>query len=507
MTTAHPLDKATALSSEALPHLAIKGPRYGRSAMRIGIVHIGVGGFHRAHQALYLDDLMNAGEAHDWAICGMGVLPGDAAMRDVLTAQEGLYTLVTKYPDGSAEARVVGAIVRYLHAPDDPEVAVEQLADPSVRIVSLTITEGGYNFNQNTGEFDPSHPDIAHDLSVASGEAEAGPRSVFGLVIEALARRRSRGNSPFTVMSCDNIQGNGEVARRQFTAFAALRDVGLATWIDANVAFPSSMVDRITPVTTDEDREMVAKVFGVRDRWPVVCEPFTQWVLEDRFPAGRPSFDQVGVQLVTEVGPYELMKLRLLNASHQALCYPGYLAGYRFAHEVCADPDFVAYLLAYMDEEATPTLEPVPGVDLAAYKNQLIARFANPAIRDTLARLCADSSNRIPKWLLPVVHSNLAAGRSVTLSAAIVASWAYYAEGRDDQGGVIDVVDPRKEQVIAAAARQRGDDPLAFLRDTELFGELAEQDAFTGAYLSALASFRENGARTTIARYARGARS
>jgi mannitol 2-dehydrogenase len=480
------------LSQAALPQLGIPVPAYDRAALKIGIVHIGVGGFHRAHQAMYLDALMNRGLALDWAICGLGVLPGDAAMRDALLAQNGLYTLVIKHPDGTTEARVIGSITDFAHAPDDPDAAIERMADPSVRIVSLTITEGGYNFNQSTGAFDAGNPDVVHDLAEPSR-----PRSVFGLLVEALQRRRERDLAPFTVMSCDNIQGNGDVARRQFTAFAALRDGELAEWISRDVAFPNCMVDRITPVTAEQDRTDLAQRHGVDDLWPVVCEPFTQWVVEDRFPQGRPPFEEIGVQLVDDVEPYELMKLRLLNASHQALCYPGYLAGYRYAHEVCADPTFVAYLLAYMDREGTPTLHPVPGIDLAAYKRQLIERFANPAVRDTLARLCAESSDRIPKWLVPAIHENLAAGRPVPLSAAIVASWARYAEGTDEEGAPIEIVDQRNARVTAAAARQK-DDPLAFVRDRELFGDLADRPKFTEPYLCALDSFHRNGARATV---------
>jgi mannitol 2-dehydrogenase len=431
-------------------------------------------------------------------------------MRDALAAQDYLYTLVVKHPDGSTDPCVIGSIVDFVHAPDDPERAVERLADPATRIVSLTITEGGYNFNQATGEFDATNPAVQHDLaaaaSAARGEPAAGPTTVFGLVVEALYRRRDRGVPPFTVMSCDNIQGNGDVAKRQFTAYAALRDPELAAWIGNTVHFPNCMVDRITPVTSDEDRELLATDHGVADRWPVVCEPFTQWVLEDKFSggdAGRPPLEAVGVQMVLDVEPYELMKLRLLNASHQALCYPGFLAGYRFAHEVCGDPDFVAYLLAYMDREATPTLHPVEGVDLDAYKRQLIERFANPAVRDTLARLCAESSDRIPKWLVPVIHDNLAAGRPVDLSAAIVASWARYAEGTDERGEAITIVDQRKDRVMAAAARQRAGDPLAFVRDRDLFGDLAEQESFVAPYLRALESFQTLGARATIASLAK----
>jgi mannitol 2-dehydrogenase len=316
-------------------------------------------------------------------------------------------------------------------------------------------------------------------------------------VVEGLRRRRARGVAPFTVLSCDNLPGNGDIARRQFTAYAMLVDSSLGAWIGQDVAFPNCMVDRITPVTTDQDRQQL-EAAHVRDRRPVVCEPFEQWVLEDHFPAGRPPFEAAGVQMVEDVGPYELMKLRLLNASHQALCYPGYLAGYRFAHEVCADPVFVAFLLAYMDSEATPTLSLIPGIDLAAYKCQLIERFANPAVGDTLARLCAESSDRIPKWLVPVVQDNLAAGRPVDLSAGIIASWARYAEGNDEHGAPIDIVDRRRKAVMAAAGRQLTGDPLAFIRDRDLFGDLAERPEFTAPYLRALDSFHQHGARATI---------
>jgi mannitol 2-dehydrogenase len=481
------------LSAARLAGLRLPVPSYDRASLRVGIVHIGVGGFHRAHFAMYLDRLMEQGQALDWAVCGMGVMPGDARMRDALAAQDFLYTLVVKHPDGSREARVIGSIVDFVHAPDDPQAAIERLADPAVRIVSLTITEGGYNFNQATGEFDAGNSDVVHDL------ASEAPRTVFGLVVEALHRRRERGVPPFTVLSCDNIQGNGDVARRQFTAFARLRDEALGDWVEQEVAFPNCMVDRITPVTSDEDRQNLAAEFGVVDRWPVVCEPFTQWVVEDHFKAGRPPLELAGVQFVEDVVPYELMKLRLLNASHQALCYPGYLGGYRYAHEVCADPVFVAYLRAYMDNEATPTLAEVPGIDIAAYKRQLIERFANPWVADTLARLCAESSDRIPKWLVPVIHDNLLAGRPVDLSAAIVASWARYAEGEDEQGARIEVVDPRKDEVMAAARRQLDGDPLAFVRNGDLFGDLAGRTEFTVPYLRALESFHRRGARATIA--------
>jgi mannitol 2-dehydrogenase len=467
-------------------------PRYDRTAVRTGIVHLGVGGFHRAHQAMYLDTLMNEGRALDWGICGVGVLPQDAHMRDVLQDSDGLYTLVLKDPDGTWTPRVIGSIVEYLLAPDDPDAVIEKMADPATRIVSMTVTEGGYNVQHVTGEFDETHPDVVHDLA-----AGAVPKTSFGLVTEALRRRRDRGIAPFTVNSCDNIQANGHVARKIFTAYARLKDPDLGAWIDENVHFPNCMVDRITPQTTDDDRAQVAERFGIVDGWPVVCEPFTQWVLEDDFPLGRPPYEDVGVQVVEDVEPYELMKLRLLNASHQALCYFGYLAGYRLVHDVCQDPLFADFLLAYMDLEATPTLQPVPGIDLYAYKRELITRFSNAGVRDTVARLCAESSDRIPKWLLPVIRSQLAVGGPIGRSVAVVASWARYDEAVDEKGEPITIVDQLRD-VLVPLARSQADEPLAFIANQEVFGDLVDDARFTTVYLRVLDSLHEHGSRATL---------
>jgi mannitol 2-dehydrogenase len=469
---------------------------YPREQMSVGIVHIGVGAFHRAHQAMYVDRLMNSGRAFDWGICGVGVLPQDGGMKEALQKQDCLYTLVVKKPDGTLEPRVIGSIVEYLLAPDDPDAVIEKMAAESTRIVSLTVTEGGYNLDPVTGEFDTRNAAVLRDL-----EPGATPRTTFGLLTEALVRRRNRGVAPFTVMSCDNIQGNGDVTRRMLTAFAQLREEKLGGWIENEVHFPNSMVDRITPVTTDEDRALLAERFGIEDAWPVVCEPFTQWVLEDEFALGRPPLEEAGVQLVADVEPYELMKLRLLNASHQALCYLGYLAGYRYVHEVCQDPTFVAFLRGYMDREGTPTLRPVPGVDLDSYKSTLIERFANPEVRDTLARLCAESSDRIPKWVLPVIREQLSKGGEIDRAALVIAAWARYAEGTDEQGEPIIVVDRLSAQLTSAAQRQR-EDPIAFIAQRELFGDLVDNERFVAAYRRALDTLHSQGARATVARYA-----
>jgi mannitol 2-dehydrogenase len=487
MTPGIPLSNATLdRCAERLPV-----PDYDRSAVTASIVHFGVGGFHRAHQAMYCDWLMRHGHGLEWGICGVGVLKGDARMRDALAAQDGLYTLVEKDGDDWS-ARVIGSLTEYLFAPDDPEAVVEKLAAETTRIVSLTVTEGGYHLDDVTGEFDAGDPGLTADV-----EPDAVPRTAFGLILEGLRRRRDRGLVPFTVMSCDNLQGNGRLTRQTLIGFARLRDPELAAWVEREVRFPNSMVDRITPVTADDDRAGVRERFGIEDAVPVVCEPFTQWVLEDVFSAGRPPYDEAGVQIVEHVEPYELIKLRLLNAGHQALGYFAYLAGYRLVHEAAQDELFRSLLRGYWDEEATPTLEPVPDVDLDEYKATLIERFSNPGVRDTVARLCAESSDRIPKWLLPVVRSNLETGGEIRRAAAVVASWARYAEGTDEQGEPIEVVDRLRDDLTERARRQ-AEDPDAFIANRRLFGDLADEERFADAYRSALASLHERGARATL---------
>ncbi len=461
------------LNKSTLAQLPIDKPSYNRDEIGVGIVHFGVGGFHRAHQARYVDRLLEMGLAKDWGICGVGVLPADRKMADVMAAQDGLYTLLLENPDGSRDARVVGSIVDYRYAPDDPDAVVELLAAPSTRIVSLTITEGGYSL-ENLGDV-----------------------NVFGLVADALARRRDRGIASPTIMSCDNIEGNGNVARQVFTTYADRAHPGLGDWMTEHTHFPNSMVDRITPATTPDVIAVVRDEFGIEDEWPVVAEPFTSWVLEDDFSDGRPPYEDVDVLLVEDVMPYELMKLRLLNASHQSLCYFAYLAGYRLVHDAAADPLFAEFLLQYMDSEATPTLKPVPGIDLPDYKRTLIERFANPGIKDTVARLCFGSSDRIPKWQLPVIRANLASGGPVRMAAATVASWARYAEGVDEHGQPIDVQDQLADTLVPLA-RSQHEHPTAFIENTEVFGDLATQPRFVEAYLWALDSLHRDGARATL---------
>jgi mannitol 2-dehydrogenase len=456
---------------------------YARNEVSVGIVHFGVGNFLRSHQAMYVDRLLRRGLAKDWGICGVGVLPADARMRDALRGQDLEYTLVERYPDGALTATRIGSIVDYLFAPDQLDAVLERLAEPATRIVSLTITEGGYNISDATGEFDVTTPSI-----VADTQPGASPVTVFGIIVAGLRLRRDRGIEPFAVLSCDNIEGNGAVARNCFVAFAAMLDPELAVWVSSNVSFPSCMVDRITPVTSDQDRRWVEREFGAADAWPVLAESFTQWVIEDDFPLGRPPLELVGVQVVHDVRPYELMKLRLLNASHQGLAYFGLLKGLVFVHDAATDRQLVDLVTRYMDDEATPTLAPVPGVDLGAYKRQLIERFANPDIRDTLARLATDGSDRIPKWVVPVVRERRARGEASPLSAAIVASWARYAEVALGELG-LPFSDRQRDAVLGAVMRARTD-PIGFLRNPDWFGDLADDPEFGASFAAVLRSLR-----------------
>jgi mannitol 2-dehydrogenase len=473
----------TVLSPATLDGVENRGvpvPGYDRTGLVTGIVHLGVGGFHRSHQAMVVDRLLNEGKARDFAICGVGVLEQDRRMAAVMAEQGCLYTLVTKHADGSREARVIGSIVDYLFAPDDPEAVVERLASPETRIVSLTISEGGY-------QADPA--------------AEGGSLTAFGLVVAALQRRHERGTGPFTVMSCDNLAHNGHIAREAVLSFARHLDAGLGDWVAEHVRFPSSMVDRITPVTGEADRAATTEALGVEDGWPVVAEPYVAWALDDDFAAGRPPFEDAGVEVVPDVGPWERMKLRLANGGHQALCHLGVLGGFRYAHEAAADPGVAAYMTAYLDEEAAPTLEALPGLD--AFKGALLERWRNPAVADTLDRIRTDSSDRLPAWLLPVVVDNLASGGPVRASALACAAWARACEGYDDQGQPLPVLDRAADGLSQAAAAQ-ADDPAAFLAQRHLFGDLADDPRFRAAFLDARASLVEHGALAAAARFLPG---
>ena len=419
-----------------------------------------------------MDDLLNMGKGDGWEICGVGIRPADSAMRDALVPQDCLYMVVTRDAAGDT-ARVIGAMTKYLFGPDDAEAVLETLAAPETRIVSLTITEGGYG-------------------------VDTSPQSVFGILVEALNRRRKRGLSAFTVLSCDNLQSNGDTACAALLGHIPEGDSDLREWIVANVTFPNCMVDRITPQTTDADREMVQDEFGIEDAWPVVCEPFRQWIIEDHFSNGRPPLEQVGVQFTSDVRPYEMMKLRLLNASHSAMGYLGFLAGFPFIHEIMADDVFRAYVKRLMDEEVTPLLAPVPGVDLAEYKATLLTRFANPTIKDQTTRICLDGSSKVPKFLLPSLREALGRGPSALLTLA-VAGWFRYLRGEDEEGRSYVLDDPRADE-LQRLARLGGADPRPLLGLTDLFGDLGQSAALVRRLTLYGEQLDADGAWATVAR-------
>lgn len=432
-------------------------PTYREQPLRSGIVHFGVGNFHRSHQAMFVDKLLELGVGADWAICGVGLLPGDAFMRDDLVAQDYLYTLVERDADEIVRARQVGSIIGYLFAPDDPDAVTDKLVSAETRIVSLTITEGGY------------------------GAPDGNSPSAFDYIVDALRRRRDAGLPPFTVVSCDNIESNGSVARDAVIRQASRADPGFADWIAGNVLFPNSMVDRITPATTAEDRALVAREFGISDLRPVVSEAFVQWVVEDTFSNGRPPLERVGVQIVDDVAPYERMKLRILNGSHQVFAYLGLLAGYRYVHEAVEDPILRDFVSAYIVSEAIPTVGEVAGVDLDGYRASVLHRFENRAIADTLIRIATDGSDRLLKFVLPVVNDLVDRDSDPGFGAFVVAAFATVC---GTQTLVEEVPDRQRERLNDSVGRLHCD-PASFLDDEALFGAVGKHESFRRKFVEA----------------------
>ncbi|HLW90510.1 MAG TPA: mannitol dehydrogenase family protein [Roseiarcus sp.] len=486
------------LSNAALTDLnrEIAIPKYDRSGLSAGIVHFGVGNFHRAHQAVYLDDLFGAGRDHDYAIVGAGVRDADAVVREKLKAQDWLTTIVEQEAT-SSKARVIGPHIDFIQ-PGDVATTLNILARPQTRIVSLTITEGGYYISPATQEFDSAHADILSDARHIDA-----PKTAFGLIVAGLARRRAAGVAPFTVMSCDNIPGNGHVSENAVAGLAELVDPELARWIRANVAFPNAMVDRITPATSDRERATLLNKYGIEDNWPVFCEQFRQWVLEDKFPAGRPALETVGVTFTSNVAPYELMKIRILNGGHAAIAYPAALLDIHFVHEAMADSEIAAFLEHLTEHEILPVVPPPPGVDLRAYKSLIARRFANPKVEDTIPRLCFDGSNRQPKFILPSVVDRLKSGGDVKGLALVSALWCRYCAGATEGGKEIAPNDPSWDRLKAAATQARTN-PLAFLDMKDIFGEAARSPDYVAAFSRALKGLWARGVRTTLADYLAG---
>ena len=478
------------------PSPTVDLPRYDRTRLTPGIVHIGLGNFHRAHMAVYLDDLFNLGLGHDWAILGAGVRAPDAAMREALKAQDCLSTIIELDPTGK-RARRVGAMIDFLPVEEDNAALIAAMARPEIRIVSLTVTEGGYFIDPATGRFDPTDPAIVAD-------ARDPRRTAFGAILAALKARRAAGIPPFTVMSCDNLPGNGDVTRAAVAGLARLSDPALAGWVETQVAFPNGMVDRITPATGPRERDMAAGFGLADDPVPVTCEPFRQWVVEDDFPQGRPPLEKVGVTFTPHVHAFEKMKIRILNGGHATIAYPGGLMGIEYVHQAMAHPLILGFLNKVETEEIIPYVPPVPDTAIPDYYRLIVQRFSNPEVADTERRLCLDGSNRQPKFILPSLRDALAAGGSIDGLALVSALWCRYCAGTEDDGTPIPPNDPNWDrlQPLALAAREN---PTAWLDGlTTVYGETAADPRFRAAFGRWLPRLWSEGTGTCLAAYVEG---
>ena len=487
----------TKLSRANLANLrpGVAVPGYGAGEISPGILHFGLGNFHRAHQAVYLDTLFNAGKSRDWGIIGTGVRPADRAMHDALKAQDWLTTVVEQEANVS-RARVTGAMAGMI-PPEDRAGIVTRLADPAIRIASITVTEGGYFIDPATGQFNPEFAEIARD-----GKNPDDPMTVFGLIVLGLKKRREAGLKPFTVMSCDNIPHNGVVARNAVAGVAHLYDRGLAEWIAENAAFPNGMVDRITPATSGRERQLCSQDFGIEDNWPVYCEEFIQWVLEDTFCNGRPALEDAGVQFVSDVTPFEFMKIRILNGGHAAIAYPASLLDIHFVHDAMNHPLVGAFFAKIEREEIMPTVPPVPGVVLDDYYRLIHRRFSNPKIGDTIPRLAFDGSNRQPKFIVPVARDRLKAGASVDSLAFESALWCRHCFGKTETGKDISAGDPAWARLSALAAKAKAD-PLAWLSMDDVYGDVAKSESFRQAFTLSLRDIWSKGTEKALVDFVR----
>jgi mannitol 2-dehydrogenase len=481
----------TALSDSTLHRLppAVAVPRYDRRALKVGVVHIGVGNFHRTQQALYIDEALHQRENEGFGICGVGLTDGDAARAKAAAykAQDGLYTVTEFAPDGrTARTRVIGAMIDYLHGPADPEAVLARLAHPDTRIVTLTITEGGYNIDETTGVFRLEAPEVAHDL------VGGAPRTVFGYLVEALARRRAGGLRAFAVASCDNLRGNGDTARKAFVSFARARDPDLANWIDREVDFPNSMVDRIAPQVSEADRAKLNASSGVDDRLPAMAETFNQWVVEDRFRYGRPALEAVGVTFRDDVAAFVAVKGRMINASHMHVAYPSILQGERIVHEAMRDPRIVRLISTFLGRDVLPYVEPPPGVSLANYETMIVERFSNPAIGDQLLRVGGDGASKLPIFHSKTIATLVAAGADLRREAFLLGCFARYLLGRDDNGSEFPVFEPVLTTVDWEQIR---DEPAGVLRAAPFASlGLADHVSFRRAFDRVTETLEQHGA-------------
>lgn len=469
------------MSLEQKQHLT--APSYDRAGLRRSIVHIGVGGFHRAHLATYIDELCRAGVT-DWSIVGAGVLEHDARIAEALGGQDGNYTLIER---GHTETNIdtISSIVDFIHAWPNNAALVERIAQPTTQIVSLTVTEGGYPVNDETGAFQPD-----------SANADTG--SAFDSIVAGLEQRRQAGAGPITILSCDNVIGNGHVAETAVVGCAQAHGADLVEWINTNVSFPNSMVDRITPATTDADRTWLLDTHGINDAWPVVTEPFRQWVVEDNFAGDRLPFEQLDILVTKDVEPYELMKLRLLNAGHSCLAYLSALLDAETVTDAMSEPAIADFLTHFLMHEAKPALPEIVGIDLDEYIASLVHRFGNPNIADQISRLCLDGTAKFPKFLIPTIVRQIEIDGPVDAAALALAGWCEYLNGSTESGAQIDIArDPNLDRAIEAAKASQSD-PRAFLDFELVFGALNNSARFEAAFVQALEGLRSNGVRSSI---------
>jgi fructuronate reductase len=472
---------------------AVGRPSFAPDSLEVGIVHLGIGAFHRAHQAVYTQEAL-AVRSGRWGICGVSLRSADT--HDRLAAQDHLYTLIERDAE-TTRATIIGAVRETLFAPADPAAVVARLAAAATRLVTLTVTEKGYCLDRRTGGLDTDHPDIRHDLATP-----AVPRSAIGYLVRGLAQRKAGEGGPLTLVSCDNLPANGRALERAVRGFAGLVDPDLERWIADRVAFPCSMVDRIVPASTAETYRLAASLTGVEDEAAVACETFRQWVIEDRFAAGRPAWEAVGVKLVGDVAPYETMKIRLLNGSHSTIAYLGYLAGYATVAEAMRDDGLKALIRRLMADEIAPTLAIPAGVDIGAYGLRLIERFADPGLAHRTWQIAMDGSQKLPQRLLGTIAERLADGRPIPYLALAVAAWMRYVGGRDETGQPIDVVDPLADRLKAIAATAAGDATVLvdhYAGIEEIFGTLGRRPDFRAAVIGALTALQQRGARGAVA--------
>lgn len=484
--------KLSTTTLDRMPETVLR-PTYDRSALSPGILHIGVGNFHRAHQSWYLHRLMQQGLAQDWAIIGAGVRPYDTAMRDKLLAQDCLTTLIELDPQSSA-AEVVGSMIDYLPVEEGNGKLIARMAAPDIRIVSMTVTEGGYYLDAATGGFDAAHPDIVHD-----SQNPDRPKTAFGAIVATLRARRDAGVGPFTGLSCDNLQGNGDTFRRTVVSLARMSDPELADWIDQTCSFPNSMVDCIVPATGPKELALVCE-FGIEDAAPVTHENYRQWVIEDSFCAGRPPWEKVGATFSDKVHDYEVMKIRILNAGHQIIAAPAEVLGVETIAECMQHPAIGQLFLKIARTEIVPHVKPVPDMTPEAYIDLIFERFSNPRIVDTTRRVAFDGSTRHPGFLLPTIRNALTRGTPLDGLALVEAAWARMCAGTREDGSEIAPNDSQWDMLNARAHAARAD-PITWLKMTAIYGDIAQEDCFSEAFANWLSVIWEGGIEAAVARY------